>query len=138
MVARLRLMGLAIRPGCTTCARPAARCLAYSPLSAKIAKGPGGPTDATYAPCSRQLVSHRIKVAVAAAGAHPSRLSGISARKGGISRAVEAGVDGEHPLPAERRRTGPGSVGVAACTRSPALPEDLCDLRPVMCTVRCA
>ena len=59
----------------------------------KTGKGPGGLTVATYEPCSRQLVSQCIKDAVAAAGADPSRFSGISARKGGISTAVEAGVE---------------------------------------------
>ena len=97
LVAQLRFwmewMGLATQPGCTKRARPAARCPACPPLFSKTGKGPGGLTVATYVPCSRQLVSQCIKDAVAAAGADPSRFSGISARKGGISTAVEAGVE---------------------------------------------
>ena len=97
LVAQLRFrmywMGLFIQPGCTKRARPAARCLARPQLFSKTIKDPGGLTVAAYEPCSRQLVSQCIKDAVAAAGADPSRFWGISARKGGISTTVEAGIE---------------------------------------------
>jgi hypothetical protein len=38
------------------------------------------------------MVSDSIKAAITAAGACPRHFSGISARKGGISTAIEAGV----------------------------------------------
>ena len=42
--------------------------------------------------CSRQMLSDDIRRAVSWAGCDISRFSGISARKGGISTALEAGV----------------------------------------------
>ena len=90
----------------------------------------GSPSQHTK-PCSWQLVLRRIKDAVAAAGAEPSRSSGIPARKGGLSTATEAGVDENILSP----QSGPGSVGVSASTRSLALIADFCGLRPVIGTV---
>jgi len=96
LVAQLRFwmswMRLAVHPDCTKRSAPAARCLVCPPLFPKTQTGPGGVIRATNAPCSRQQVSDIIRSAVAAAGADPARFSGISARKGGISTAVEAGV----------------------------------------------
>jgi hypothetical protein len=54
---------------------------------------PGGVTVATDRPCSRQQASDWIRWAVSQAGGDSSRFSGISARKGGISTAIEAKVD---------------------------------------------
>jgi hypothetical protein len=54
---------------------------------------PGGVTVATDRPCSRQQASDRIRWAVSQAGGDSSRFSGISARKGRISTAIEAKVD---------------------------------------------
>ena len=42
-------------------------------------------------PCPRQMISDDIRAAVSAADACPHRFSGVSARKGGISTAFEAG-----------------------------------------------
>ena len=48
---------------------------------------------ATFDPCSRQMVSAAVRDALAAVGCDPTRIAGVSCRKGGISAAVEAGVD---------------------------------------------
>jgi hypothetical protein len=50
-------------------------------------------TAATRRPCSRQQASDWIRWAVQQAGGDSARFSGISARKGGISTAIEARVD---------------------------------------------
>ena len=96
LVAQLRFwmegMGLSIQPSCIKRARPAARCPACPPLFSKTIKGPGGLMVAIYEQCSRQLVSQCFKDAVAAAGADSGRFWGISARKRGISTAVEDDV----------------------------------------------
>ena len=43
-------------------------------------------------PCSRQLISDALAKAVATVGVDAAQFSGISARKGGLSTAIEAGV----------------------------------------------
>ncbi len=43
--------------------------------------------------CSRQQATDWIRWAVSQAGGDSTRFSGISAQKGGISTAIEAGVD---------------------------------------------
>jgi hypothetical protein len=53
----------------------------------------GGVTVITDRLCSRQQASDWIRWAVSQAGGDSTRFSGISARKGGISTAIEAGVD---------------------------------------------
>ena len=52
----------------------------------------GGVTVVTDRPCSRQQASDWIRWAVKQAGGDSARFSGISARKGGISVALDAGV----------------------------------------------
>jgi len=87
----LRMAGLAPHPNCAKRVRPAARC-ACPPLFPLTPGGPGGVTVVTERPCSRQQASDMIRWAVAQAGCDAARFSGISARKGGISVAIEAGV----------------------------------------------
>jgi hypothetical protein len=89
----LRYPGLAVDPRCTKRQRPAARCEFCFPLFPATRCARGGVTVLTSKPCSRQQASDWIRWAVAQAGGHSERFSGISARKGGISAAIEAGVD---------------------------------------------
>ena len=89
----MRLAGLAVSPTCRKRASPAARCLSCPPLFPLTKRAPGGHTVATDRPCSRQQSSDMIRWAVEQAGGRSDRFSGISARKGGISTAIAAGVD---------------------------------------------
>ena len=89
----LRYPGLAVDPRCTKRQRPAARCEFCFPLFPVTRCARGGATVLTSKPCSRQQASDWIRWAVAQAGGHSERFSGISARKGGISAAIEVGVD---------------------------------------------
>ena len=86
----LRFAGLAVRSDCSKTQRPA-RC-ACPPLFPLTRYGPGGVTVATDRPCSRQQAGDMIRWAVSQAGCDAASLSGISARKGGISVAMDAGV----------------------------------------------
>ena len=89
----LELAGLAVHPRCAKRARPAAACELCPPLFPLTHCAKGGITAATRRPCSRQQASDWIRWAVKQAGGDSSRFSGISARKGGISTAIEARVD---------------------------------------------
>jgi hypothetical protein len=89
----LRVAGLAVHSACAKRARPAARCPACPPLFPLTRCTSGGVTVVTDRPCSRQQASDWIRWAVSQAGGDSSRFSGISARKGGISTAIEARVD---------------------------------------------
>ncbi len=72
---------------------PAARCEVCPPLFPLTKCAQGGITVVTDRPCSRQQASDWIRWAAAQAGGDSTRFSGISARKGGITVAIEAGVD---------------------------------------------
>ena len=84
--------GLTVHPKCEKRRRPAARCLLCPPLFPTTQKGPGGRTVVTDVACSPQRASGCIKACAEAAGCASSRFSGVSARKGGISTAIDAGV----------------------------------------------
>jgi len=88
----LRLMDLRVHLECDKRRHPAARCLLCPPLFPRTTRGAGNKVVSSGRPCSRQMISDDIRAAVAAAGACPHRFSGVSARKGGISTAIEAGV----------------------------------------------
>ena len=85
--------GLEPREGCTKRRRPAARCSACPPLFPRTQRGRGGSTVATDARMSRQMTSDAIRDSVSYAGCDGARFSGISARKGGLSTAIQAGVE---------------------------------------------
>ena len=87
----LRLTGLAVRSDCSKRLRPTARC-ACPPLFPLTRCGPGGVTTVTDRPCSRQQAGDMIRWAASQAGCDAARFSGISAQKGGISVAIDAGV----------------------------------------------
>ena len=85
--------GLRVQPGCPKRQRPAARCPVCPPLFPRTQRGRGGVTVVTNMPCCPQRTSAIIKSAAEAAGCCGARFSGISARKGGLSTAIEAHVD---------------------------------------------
>ena len=85
--------GLRVQPGCPKRERPAAACPICPPLFPRTQKGRGDTTRVTNLPCCPQRVSAIIKGAAEAAGCCGARFSGISARKGGLSTAIEARVD---------------------------------------------
>ena len=88
----MRCMGLAVHPKCAKRRRPAARCPLCPPLFPTTRKGPGGSTILTDHACSPSRCSDIIRNAAKAAGCGPGRFSGVSARKGGLSTAIDAGV----------------------------------------------
>ena len=88
----MRRMGLVVHAECEKRRRPAATCTLCGPLFPRTVRGSRNLVVASARPLSRQMVSDDIKKAVTAAGACAHRFSGISARKGGISTAIEAGV----------------------------------------------
>ena len=89
----LRLTGMCVHPSCTKLSNPAARCSFCPPLFPRTRNGPGNVTYVTMEPCSPQMISDAIKRMAKQAGADPARYSGVSARKGGLSTAVQAGVE---------------------------------------------
>jgi hypothetical protein len=89
----LELAGLAVHPSCARQTRPAAACELCLPLFPLTNCAKGWVTVATRRPCTQQQASNWIRWAVKQAGSDSSRFSDISARKGGISSAIEARVD---------------------------------------------
>ena len=89
----LRQMQLEPRAGCTKRALSAARCPVCPPLFPCTTRAPGYLTISADRPMSPQQVGQAIRSSVASAGCDPQRFSGISARKGGLSTAISAGVD---------------------------------------------
>ena len=88
----MRWTGLAVHPRCEKRRRPAARCTLCPPLFPTTQKGQGGFTVVSSKACSPQRISDIIKYAAKAAGCGSQRFSGVSARKGGLSTAIDAGV----------------------------------------------
>ena len=89
----LSMPGMAVHPQCAKRIRPAARCEVCAPLFPTTRCAKGRVTVPTMQACSRQQVREWIRWAVGCAGGDSARFSGISARKGGISTAIDAGVD---------------------------------------------
>ena len=89
----LRFAGLAVHPACSKRRLPAARCPSCPPLFPRLRNGPGNVSVATAITCSPQMASKAVKRMAFIAGAAPERFSGVSARKGGLSTAIEAGVE---------------------------------------------
>jgi hypothetical protein len=89
----LELAGLAVHPFCEKRTRPAAACKLCPPLFPLTRCVKGGVPMASRRPCTRQQASDWIRWAVKETGGDSSRFSGISARKRGISIAIEAHVD---------------------------------------------
>ena len=89
----MRQRNLVVRAGCTKRARPAARCPSCWPLFSRTITAAGGAVVATERALSAQMVGDAIRRSAEAAGCDARRFSGVSARKGGLSTAIEAGVE---------------------------------------------
>ena len=89
----LQWTGLCVQPGCPKRLRRQARCPVCPPLFPKTCKTAGGRTGPTWDPIPPQRASAAIKRMVGIAGCDTRRFSGVSARKGGLSTAIEAGVE---------------------------------------------
>ena len=89
----LHWMGLCAQPGCPKRLRRLSRCPVCPPRFPKTRKIAGGLTGPTWDPIPLQRASAVIKWMVGIAGGDTRRFSGVSARKGGLSAAIEAGVE---------------------------------------------
>jgi hypothetical protein len=65
------------------------------PLFSRFLNGPGCQPMVSVRPISSQMFSEALRRMVGLCGADTSRFSGISARKGGLTTAVTAGVTEE-------------------------------------------
>jgi hypothetical protein len=81
--------GLRASANCNKRAAPAARCRHCPAMFPKTTRGGSAMSPE---PCSRQLISEAIQHTLAEIGVDTHYFSGISARKGGLSTAVDAGV----------------------------------------------
>ena len=99
LVRQLRLWllrtGLAVSELCQKRAHPAQRCPHCMPLFSRFLNGPGCQPMVSIRPISSQMFSEALRRMVGLCGADTSRFSGISARKGGLTTAVTAGVTEE-------------------------------------------
>ena len=89
--AYMRIGGLEVHAACSKGRLPAAICPVCPPLFPKTRRL-GSDTVLSTLPCSRQLIGDCIQGALRSIGVDASHFSGISARKGGLSTAIEAGV----------------------------------------------
>ena len=90
----MRDAGLAVHPACAKRAHPERRCCLCPPLFPRSARG--GLAFATEAAVGGRPVRHD-RLGLRRAGYDTALFSGISARRGGLSTAIEAGVP-EHVL----------------------------------------
>ena len=87
--------GLAISAQCRKRANPEARCLHCLPLFSRLENGPRCTPIVSSRPISASMFGDALRRALGACGADMSRFSGISARKGGLTTAITAGVTEE-------------------------------------------
>ena len=87
--------GLRVSPHCQKGANPAARCPHCPPLFSRLRNGPGCSARTSDVALSNQMFSDALRRVLAACGADVHRFSGISARKGGLTTAISAGVTEE-------------------------------------------
>ena len=87
----LTRFGLSRHDACTRSFRHRERCPVCPPVFCMTARE-GAVTLIRRTACSRQLMSEALAKAVASVGVDAEMFSGISARKGGLSTAIEAGV----------------------------------------------
>ena len=88
----MEVMDLAVHPRCRKRREPAARCPWCPPLFPRTRRGRGNVTVSDGFACSPQRMSDDVKFAMLQMGANPDRFSGVSARKVGLSTAIEAGI----------------------------------------------
>ena len=80
---------------CQKRAAPAARCPHCHPVFSRLVNGPGGHHTVSDKPLSPSMFGDALRRMVGACGADVARFSGISARKGGLTTAITAGVTEE-------------------------------------------
>ena len=73
----------------------AARCPHCAPLFSRLENGPAGTHKASMRPLSTQMIGDSLRRMMVSCGADVRHFSGISARKGGLSTAITAGVTEE-------------------------------------------
>jgi hypothetical protein len=95
LAAWFRLNNFVVAPACTKRRNPAFRCPHCPPLFARFQNGPGGSHVSSLVPLSRQMIGDGIRRMLGQCGADVSHFSGISARKGGLTTAISAGVPEE-------------------------------------------
>ena len=86
---------LVVSPLCQKRASPAFRCPHCPPLFSRLVNGPAGSHVPSFTPLSSQMIGDGIRRLLGACGADVSHFSGISARKGGLTTAISAGVSEE-------------------------------------------
>lgn len=87
--------GLVVSPLCRKRADPAARCPHCFPLFSRLGNGPRCDATTTNRPISASMFGDALRRALGSCGADTARFSGISARKGGLTTAITAGVTEE-------------------------------------------
>lgn len=96
VVARLRSfmtrIGTVPGAGCTKAARPHARCPVCAPLFPMFTRTAGGAQVPSWQPTSPSAFSGMMSKALESTGHDATDFSGVCARRGGISTAIEAGV----------------------------------------------
>ena len=88
----MEALDLAVHPRCRKRREPAARCPWCPPLFPRMRRGRGNLTVSDGYACSPQRMSDDVQFAMSKMGANQDRFSGVSARKGGLSTAMEAGI----------------------------------------------
>lgn len=91
----LRSYGISVSPLCQKGANPSARCPHCPPLFSRFRNGPACRAVSSTDPLSTQMFADALRRVMGACGADTSRFSGISARKGGLTTAISAGVTEE-------------------------------------------
>ena len=86
---------LTVSAHCQKRASPAARCPHCRPVFSRLVNGPGSRHVVSDVPLSPAMFSDALKRMLGVCGADTSRFSGISARKGGLTTAITAGVTEE-------------------------------------------
>ena len=87
--------GLTVSRLCQKTTNPAARCPHCPPLFSRLRPGPQCRNIPSDVPLSGQMFGDALRRVLTACGADVRRFSGISARKGGITTAIAAGVTEE-------------------------------------------
>lgn len=95
LLAWFQLNNLAVSPACTKQTQTAARCPHCAPLFSRLVNGPAGSHMASMHPLSTQMIGDGLRRMMAICGADTKHFSGISARKGGLTTAITAGVTEE-------------------------------------------
>ena len=91
----LHSIALTTSARCQKQADPAARCTHCTPLFPRLQNGPWCTHFASNEPISPQMFGDALRRVLGACGADTRRFSGISARKGGLTTAITAGVTEE-------------------------------------------